>query len=333
MKTDTVRLLEIAGRLAGHRIAVWGDFILDEYIYGTTRRISREAPVLILSYSDREFTLGGAGNALQNIKALGAQPVPVGAVGRDDAGRKILAMLKKMGIASDHMLQVPGYATPLKTRVLAGEHNTRKQQILRIDRESRIPAAADIKKSFSSALRDLVRNCDGLLVSDYNYGAVDPEIFKSASPIFRGKQRPVTLDSRFRILDFPGGTTATPNETEVRDALQRDIREEDPTLRKAGRDLLRRLRSPALLITRGARGMILFETGRPPYLIPAHGSSDIVDVTGAGDTVISVYTLALAAGASFREAAQLANRAGSVVVMKKGAAVLSDEELRQAILS
>lgn len=333
MKIEKSRLIEIAGRLAGLRIAVWGDFILDEYITGTTRRISREAPVLILSYGNRELTLGGAGNALQNLKALGAEPVPVGAVGRDEAGRKILSMMKKMNVATEHVLRVPDYATPLKTRILAGEHNTRKQQILRIDREGRVPPAADVKSSLSSSLRILRRSCAALLISDYNYGAADPEIFKTVLPAIRRAEIPVTLDSRFRILEFPGTTTATPNESEVEEALGRDIRGDEPALRRIGRELLRRLQSPALLVTRGARGMILFETGRSPLSIPAHGSADIVDVTGAGDTVISVFTVALAAGASFREAAILANRAGSVVVMKKGAAALSSEELRRAILS
>jgi rfaE bifunctional protein kinase chain/domain len=324
-------LLQIIDRFRGQKIAVWGDFILDEYVYGNTRRISREAPVLIISYQKREFSLGGAGNSVLNLKALGAAPLPVGVVGRDEPGQAILRMLRWDKISTRYLLTLPNYLTPLKTRILAGEENTRKQQILRIDKESRVPETVLVKGKLRGRLREVQRRCAALLVSDYDYLTVQEDIFAATLPSFRRAKRPVTVDSRHCLLTFRGMTAATPNEPEVEEALQIKLDNNAALLKKAGRLLLRRLNSPALLVTRGSRGMALFEKGKPPFFIPIHGTTDIVDVTGAGDTVISVFTLALACGATCREAAFLANYAGGVVVMKKGTATLTPEELKDAI--
>ncbi len=331
MNKETQKLLEIVDRFPGSRIAVWGDFILDAYLLGTTRRISREAPVLILRYSSSEFALGGAGNALQNLYSLGATPLPVGLVGDDDSGEKILEFLKARRIPTSGLIVCKGHATPLKTRVLAGEENTRKQQILRIDRESDAPQTAAFRKTLGDRLGRAVARASGLLISDYNYHTVQPEVFRGLRAAFRRSKIPVSLDSRFRLLDFPGVTIATPNEPEVESALGLEICGHEKALISAGRRLLARLHSPALLITRGSRGMALFEKGAKPRLIPIHGTTDIVDVTGAGDTVISVLTLALACGATFEQAARLANHAGGIVVMKKGTSVLTANELKKSI--
>jgi rfaE bifunctional protein kinase chain/domain len=172
-----------------------------------------------------------------------------------------------------------------------------------------------------------------LLISDYNYFTVKEETFNQILPWFKKADIPVTLDSRFRLLNFKGITAATPNEPEVEEALRIQIDEDSAILKKAGRQILRKIQSAALLITRGSKGMILFEGQKIPLEIPIHGPTDIVDVTGAGDTVISVFTLAIACGATFRQAAWLANYAGSVVVMKKGTATLTPSELKKAITS
>lgn len=324
-------LLDIVDRFPGTRIAVWGDFILDAYLLGTTRRISREAPVLILKYSSSEFALGGAGNALQNLWALGAKPLPVGVVGADESGRQILELLRDLRIPTSGLIVRRGYATPVKTRVLAGEENTRKQQILRIDRESDAPCTPDFRKALKARLGHVLARADGLLISDYNYCAVQPEVFQGLQPALRRAKIPVSLDSRFRLLEFPGVTIATPNEPEVEAAVGSEVAAREDDLLAAGRTLLARLRSPALLITRGSRGMALFERGVRPRLIPVQGTTDIVDVTGAGDTVISVLTLALARGATFEQAARLANFAGGLVVMKKGTAVVTRDELKKSV--
>lgn len=331
MQDKQKRYLELIDRFAGLKVAVWGDYILDEYLYGHTRRISREAPVLILSHQATHTTLGGAGNSLLNLKSLKAIPLPVGVVGSDTAGRKIRAMVKKSGTTADYLIESKELTTPVKTRVLAGEENTRKQQILRIDREGRVPDSAALKKELLANLKLLPSQVDALLISDYHYFTVKAGIYHKALPWFQAKQIPVTLDSRFRLCDFQGTTVSTPNEPEAGASLKREMRDSTVWLKKTGSLLLQQTAAQAVLLTRGSKGMVLYEKDRPMFAIPIHGSSDIVDVTGAGDTVISVLTLALAAGASFREAAELANFAGGLAVMKKGTATLSPQELKKAV--
>lgn len=333
MDKERRALLSIIDRFAGKAVAVWGDFILDEYLYGTTRRVSREAPVLILSYRKKDFSLGGAGNSVLNLKALGASPLPIGVVGGDEPGEQIIAILRGQKIPTKHIHRMKGCQTPIKTRILAGEENTRKQQILRIDKEVRVPPDGKLRERLSSFLLEAKNQADALLISDYNYLTVGEDVYSSILPAWKKARRPVTVDSRFRLLRFKGVTAATPNEPEAEAALQVELGDDARRLKQAGNLLLKKLQSRALLITRGSRGMALFEPGRPPYLIPVHGTTDIVDVTGAGDTVISVFTLALSCGADFRQATELANYAGGVVVMKKGTAALTTEELREAISS
>ena len=333
MNEDSRGLFAIIDKFAHLRIAVWGDIILDEYLYGVTRRVSREAPVLILSYQKREFSLGGAGNALLNLKALGVEPVPVCVVGQDEAGRAVARILQKRGISVDGLIALPNYPTPLKTRILAGEENTKKQQVLRIDTEGRVPESAALKTRLERALRRAAKECDALIISDYHYRTIKEDVFAAVLPLFKTADIPVSLDSRFRLLSFPGVTVATPNEPEVEDALKIRIDDNPGLLRDAGRTLLRKLRSSALLITRGSKGMALFQKAKAPHLLPIFGSTDIVDVTGAGDTVISVFTAALACGAAPEEAARLANCAGGIVVMKKGTATVSPLELKQAVMA
>lgn len=333
MSKEKERLFRLVDGFSRKKIAIWGDFILDEYLYGITRRISREAPVLIISYQGNEFSLGGAGNSVLNLKALGAEPLPIGVVGTDAPGKKILQMLKQKGIPADYLIREKSHQTPIKTRILAGEASARKQQILRIDREGRVPERRDLKERMQNLLRSLQRTADAILISDYHYLTVTEDIFNLILPSLRKTDIPLTLDSRFRLLRFKGVTASTPNEPEVEGALGVEIADNEKLLREAGAELLRKTGAAAVLVTRGPKGMVLFEKNKPPFSIPIHGSTDIVDVTGAGDTVISVFTLALTCGATFKEAARLANFAASVVVMKKGTATLGPEELREAIVS
>jgi rfaE bifunctional protein kinase chain/domain len=327
------KLLKVIEAFAEKRIVVWGDFILDEYIYGDTRRISREAPVLILSYHSKELSLGGAGNSVLNLLSLGAEPIPVGVIGADDSGEKIRKILRQKGISTEYLHLEKKYQTPLKTRILAGEGHTRKQQILRIDWETKVPEDSEIKQKMKQNINKIFKSSHALLISDYNYFTVKEETFNQIFPWFKKADIPVTLDSRFRLLNFKGITAATPNEPEVEEALRIQINDDSALLKEAGKKILKKIQSPALLITRGSKGMILFEKHKLPFAIPIRGTTDIVDVTGAGDTVISVFTLAIACGATFRQAALLANYAGSVVVMKKGTATLTSSELKEAITS
>jgi len=333
MDNEKKRLCALVDKFAGKSIAVWGDFILDEYVYGNTNRVSREAPVLILSYKKREFSLGGGGNSLLNLKALGASPFPIGVIGSDSAGEEIIRILKSKDIPTDFLIQEKTFSTPAKIRILAGEENTRKQQILRIDREGRVPNKTNINMKLVKHLRYAQKTAAALLISDYNYFNVKENIYKQILPDFTKAKIPVAVDSRFRLLSFKQSTVSTPNESEVEDALKIKLTDEKDMLKKTGSRLLKQTEAKAILLTRGSQGMVLFEKEKAPAYIPVHGTTDIVDVTGAGDTVISVFTLSLTAGGTFSQAASLANYAGGIVVMKKGTATVSAEKLKEAFVS
>lgn len=332
MNVNTDSLLNIVKNFKNKKIAVWGDYILDEYIYTLSHRVSREAPVLILKYQGTDYTLGGAGNSVNNIKSLGGIPIPVGIVGEDEKGNKILKLLKKNKIKIDYLIKVKNYSTITKTRILAGGEHTRKQQVLRIDYEDKLKYDEKLKSLLFSYLLEVINEIDALLISDYNYLTVNEDIYYKLLPKLKELGKPVTLDSRFKLLNFREVTIATPNEPEVNYALNIEINDNQEILEKAGEEILKKISSSALLITRGYKGMILFEKGKRPFSIPIYGSDEIVDVTGAGDTVISTYTLALTAGANFREAAYLSNYAASKVVMKKGAATVTQEELKEILI-
>lgn len=326
------RLLALVSAFRGLRIAVVADLVVDEFLNGRVERISREAPVLILQYEGSDLRLGGGANAVHNIKTLGGDPIPVGFVGNDPMGRSLMALLRKKRIQTLGVGRARGYGTPLKTRILGGGFHTTRQQIVRMDRTQPLAAAAD-PETKSHVLRALKRigAVDGVLVSDYGLGLVTPEVLKLATAFARKHNAPLTADSRHALLGLSGVTAVTPNEPEVEEALGISIGHDLAKLTRAGRTLQARLKTPSVLVTRGSDGMSLFEAGVPPRHIPVFGSDEVADVTGAGDTVIATFTLALAAGATAYEAAHLANLAGGLVVMKRGTATVSAPELRQAI--
>ena len=305
-----------------------GDFIADEFIYGQIARVSREAPVLILNYDSTEIVPGGAGNAANNVAALGGTVRAVGLIGRDEPGRRLLDTLKRRHVDVRGIVRPARYRTPTKTRILAGGIHSAKQQVVRIDRAASAAAEENARAAFGRRVLTTLRGCDALLVSDYGSGLVTPALVADAQRRMRGA---VLVDSRFNLLRFRRMTACTPNESEVEQALGIRIGDNARALERAGRVLLRQTRAAAVLITRGSRGMALFEHDRQTRHIPIVGSDQVTDVTGAGDTVIATMTLALAAGASFEEAALLANYAGGLVVMKRGTATVSAAELRQAI--
>jgi rfaE bifunctional protein kinase chain/domain len=332
-RPDARRLMALVDDFAGIRVAVFGDLLADEFIYGQIARVSREAPVLILDYDSSEIVPGGAGNAAGNVAALGGVPSPVGLVGADEAGRRLVEALGRVNLGG--VIRPRGYRTPTKTRILAGGVHSAKQQVVRIDRAVRPELSEADRRAIESRLARAASRADALLISDYGTGLVTPAAVRratrlSASP---GRRVPVLVDSRYSLLRYRGMTTCTPNEAEVEQLFGIRIGENARMLEKAGRDLLAATRAGAVLITRGSRGMALFEKGRPTTHVPIFGSDQIADVTGAGDTVIATMTLALAAGATFEEAAHLSNYAGGLVVMKRGTATVSADELRQAIAS
>jgi rfaE bifunctional protein kinase chain/domain len=323
------RLLALVPSLAGRRIVVAGDFVLDRFVYGHPKRISREAPVLILRYRREERLPGGGGNTAANVRALGGVPLVVGAVGADEDGRALRECLAARGIGTEGLLETPGYRTPTKTRILAGAPNAIKQQIVRFDVEDTLPGAPP---ALTERLRTAAQNAEGAVLSDYGYGAVSPasvgELRGSLPPHAR-----ISVDSRHRLPDFAGVDAATPNVEELEECAGRELGESEAELVEAAAALRSRMRCATLLVTRGSRGMALFSDsdGSTPALIPVHGTDQVADVTGAGDTVLATFALALAAGGSPLEAALLANFAGSVVVMKMGTAVVSPEELSAAV--
>jgi rfaE bifunctional protein kinase chain/domain len=325
------RLLAVVRRFRGRRLLVLADFVADEFVYGRVQRVSREAPVLILQYDGVDVRLGGGANAAHNIRTLGGTPIPLGVLGADEHGRRLRGLLREQGISATRVLADPAYVTPVKTRILAGGVHSTKQQIVRIDKATRLPRGSRARGAVLDAMQRLPGRLDGVLVSDYGFGLLSPRVVAAAIAFARRRRIPVTVDSRYGLLSFRGMTAVTPNEAEVEAALGVSIGHERRALEAAGRALLRRLRAQAVLVTRGSDGMALFEPGKAPLYVPIHGSDEVADVTGAGDTVIATFTLALAAGASPAEASLLANYAGGIVVMKRGTAAISAAELEQAI--
>jgi rfaE bifunctional protein kinase chain/domain len=325
------RLLDLLRGFAGRRIAVVGDLVADEFIYGRVERVSREAPVLILRYDATIVVPGGAGNAAANVAALGGEAGLAALVGRDDVGGRLTRSLPSR-VRRTALVRPGGYATPVKTRILAGGIHSAKQQVVRIDRGAAKAYNDRTRLRFQAAARRAVAAADAVIISDYGSGLVTPAL---VDDIRRRARRgvPFLLDSRYDTLRFRGLTACTPNESEVEQMLGVTIGDDPRALERAGRLLLKRTGMSAVVVTRGSRGMAIFEPGRPTTHLPIFGSDEIADVTGAGDTVIATLTLALAAGADVVEAARLANYAGGLVVMKRGTATVSPAELRAAIRS
>mgnify|MGYP001813665741 CR=1 FL=1 len=310
----------------GRKVIVAGDMILDEYLYGTTDRVSREAPVVIVRYDGSSWCPGGAANAATNVASLGGRAVAAGVTGRDDTAKRLGEMLRSSGVNTGAMVASGGQMTTSKTRVLAGDFHAQRQQIVRIDRESREPLSPSIEKRLKRSIESRLKGCGAVILSDYGQGVFSGSMAASIIRMASASGIPVIADSRFDLTRFRGITTATPNEVEAAGAAGFDTGSEED-LEKTGRKLLKELRSDSLLITRGRLGMALFRPRMKTLKAGVVGSPEATDVTGAGDTVVSAVALTLAAGAGMREAMLAANVAASIVVMKRGTAVTSPEEI------
>ena len=326
----SVRLRALVEQFTDRTVAVVGDLILDEYVFGRPARISREAPVLILRFTERALSMGGAANAAHNVHALGARVVPIGVIGRDAAGADLMNLFRGAGVPTDGIVQESGRRTPVKTRVMAGGYQATRQQVVRIDREPEGEPQPLTDDALVEKLASLAARADAVLISDYGYGTVTSRVLERVRAVTRAANAVVTVDSRYDLPRFTGITAATPNEAEL-EALSAPPVDDERAVEKAGRQLLERLDARLLLVTRGSRGMALLEREGSSTFLPIHGTDQIADVTGAGDTVISAFTVALAAGATPVEAATLANVAGGIVVMKRGTATVSASELTQAL--
>jgi len=331
MSKHAERLRKILDAFPKVTVTVVGDLVADEFVFGEISRVSREAPVLILKHRERSVVPGGGANAICNLAALGVSVLPVGVVGDDEPGRLLLECFRHKKIPINGILKRKGHATVTKTRILAGTAHSSRQQVVRVDKEPEQGLDRLTVRELVRAARLYVRASDALLISDYGYGAATPAILDAIRARSSLNGVAVTLDSRYRMLEFSGASAATPNEPEVEEALGIRIGNDAERLAEAGKTLLQKMKLESLVITRGRDGMVTFARGKKPVSIPIHGSDQIADVTGAGDTVIATFTAALAAGAEAEDAARLANIAGGIVVMKRGTATVTREELAAAI--
>ena len=325
------RLRKIIEDFPNITITVLGDLVADEFIFGEISRVSREAPVLILKHRERTVLPGGGANAANNLADLGVNVLPVGIVGDDEAGKSLLRYFRHKKIPVSGVLKDKTFTTVTKTRILAGMTHTARQQVVRVDREPQESPNAHLTRELYLAARNYAHASDALLVSDYGYGAATPAIVETLRSKGKLGDVPIIVDSRYRMLQYAGVTAATPNEPEVEEALGIRIGENWDKLLTAGDEIISRMKLQSLVITRGRHGMVAFNHKHKPVDIPIFGSDQVADVTGAGDTVIAAFSAALAAGATTEEAAQVANYAGGIVVMKRGTATVSQEELLHAI--
>lgn len=320
------RLVEIVRSFADRRIVVIGDAIADQFVYGNISRVSREAPVFILRHEQTTTVPGGAANCAMNLAALGARVSLIAVVGADEAGKELRAKLEAAGVDVGGVIVSEKIQTTTKVRILAGQSHSNRQQVIRIDYEGK---SLDDGELITKALTEKLTSAEALIISDYNYGVIDDRVI---GLIRESTKKPVLVDSRFRLSNLTGFTAATPNEDEVEHLIGESITSTEQ-LEHAAKTLKQKLNHEALLVTRGAQGMLLLASDAEPLHIPAVGSQQSVDVTGAGDTVIATFALAVASDASFADAAHLANYAGGLVVMKRGTASISAAELEHSILN
>jgi rfaE bifunctional protein kinase chain/domain len=319
------------GRLS---VLVVGDLIADHSVHAEPRRLSREAPVMVLRHVSESIGAGGAANVARNLRALEADVHVLGVTGRDASGREVKRLLEEDAVNVEGIVTLPGYTTPTKMRILAAEPRRSLQQVLRIDREPREPASEDVRVQIAEQMRRIGHEVDAVLVSDYEYGLVGYEVAAAASELARAGKI-VVLDPRRSLEGFYGLSAITPNVEELgrfSHTLASDL-DNLAILRRAAQEMRERARARHVLVTRGNLGMALFGASLPEegIAVDASGTDEITDVSGAGDTAAAVFTLSLAAGLAAEDAMVLANAASGVVVMESGAAVCSLSELREAL--
>ena len=329
---DLLALADYIEQFSSKTVVLLGDFVADEFQFGEISRVSREAPVLILRHRETHLVPGGGANAANNLAALGARVLPITAVGADAAGDALIAYFRRKRVNVAGILRVKNWSTPTKTRFLAGWAHTVGQQVLRVDREPQTGLPESVRRELQQTLKAYLRSADAIAVSDYGFGSATPDLVRFARSKCRAAL-PITLDARYNLAAYAkaGLTSATPNEAELEALHHTSIGKKLDELTRCGLATLSAMKLEALLVTRGRDGMALFEPAKQVTQIPVHGGDQAVDVTGAGDTVLGVYTLALACGAAPLEAAHIAKIAGGLVVMKRGTATVSREELLEAI--
>lgn len=324
MKPDFFQ--ELLEQYGSKRIAVIGDFILDEYIVGDTKRVSREAPVVVIDYRESLYHPGGAANAAQNVASLGASPLACGVLGDDREGAVLAEVLQDRGADTSLLQKDARITTAVKTRIMAGELHAQKQQIARIDKSECVPARTEGLESLARELAGMISGVDAVLFSDYGLGVTTDSLSRKVIDSCTEKRIPVVVDSRFRLLEFDGATVATPNEVELFDALKLGTADEH-RLEAMAAQVIRDKGFDGLIVTRGSKGMKVCRGNGVTESVGIVGSSDVTDVTGAGDTVAATVALSLACGSSLEQAAEMATYAAAVVVMKRGTATVNRQEM------
>ncbi|NIQ37812.1 MAG: carbohydrate kinase [Proteobacteria bacterium] len=324
MDVTIERFKEIIDRFKETKIAVIGDIVADIYVYGKPFKLSREAPVLVVRHDGQEILPGSAGNTINNLAHLGARVFPISVLGDDEAGKSLLTQFSKMKVEMDGLISAKNLETITKTRIMAGDEHTSKQQVIRIDRETKGTLPKAMEDRMMTYLDRLSNEIDAFIVADYGYDTATQTILDRIKAI--SVRKIVVADSRYRLNLFSGITAITPNESEA-EAISRQRIASSQEAIQVGQKLVEELNLKAILITRGNKGMVLVEQSGNTSDLPICGTDEITDVTGAGDTVAAVFAASLATGASFYEAARLSNYAGAVVVMKGGTATASPNEL------
>lgn len=321
------RLGKFIDRFPRTRTLVVGDIVLDHYIWGKVSRISPEAPVPVVNVTRESLLLGGATNVVNNIHALGGDVRVCGVIGQDDAGQRLQGLLSEQGIRADGLIVDTRRPTTIKTRVIA-----HSQQVVRFDRETKDRIEQDTHRRIFDFVKQQVNDgLDAVVISDYSKGVVTRDLVRDIVRLARRNRLIVSVDPKVNHFGmYSGVTILTPNLNEASIGSKIDI-VDDQSLLKAGTLLLKQLKCDAVLITRGEHGMSLFERGGKITHIPTM-ARDVFDVTGAGDTVISTLTLAMAAGANMIDAARIANYAAGIVVGVVGTATVQPDELKQRLV-
>ena len=329
---DRERLLKAIDAMAGVGVLVVADLVLDVFEYGEIGRISREAPVLILNHERTDRRPGGGANAASNLRALDGAPFVVGRVGADENGEQLVALLCEQGIDTGGIWREADYSTPVKRRILAGSAHSVKQQVVRVDSGGGPPVVLSSSPVLTAA-RQAAARTRGTLISDCSLGLLHPGTIEAIRAEVTVDSRPLFVDSRAQLRLFRPLTAATPNLQEAETTLGDRVDDDPPSVTYAGRAIREALEAEAVVVTRGSHGMSLYTRDSGDFRIPVYGTDEVADVTGAGDTVISVFALSVLSGCPYAEAALLANYAGGIVVMKRGTATVSREELREAVRS
>lgn len=316
---------QLLGRLAGRRVLIVGDVMLDQFLFGNVERISPEAPVPVVQFEREEYRLGGAANVANNVHALGADAALVGVVGADEAGQRLSQDLSALGISAAGLVRTTDRCTTRKLRVVT----RRNQQVARIDYESDGQVGDAIERALLAHVEREIERASAVVISDYLKGVVSRRVAAQTIELAAHLDIPVVVDPKVPHVDFyVGATVVTPNHHEAEAVTLMRIRTNDEA-RAAARAFKERARCADVLITRGEHGMWLLEGDRD-HELPAT-AREVSDVTGAGDTVVATLASALAAGAAMTDAARLANRAAGIVVGKFGAAVVTPDELLAAL--